>query len=148
MWDLDKKGWVWKNWCLQTGILDSPWTPRISNQSILKEINPEHSLEGLMLKLKLLYFGHLMWRTDSLEKTLMLGKTGGRKRRGWQRAKMIGCNHWFNGREFEKAPGDGEGQGSWHAAIHWVAKSPTQLGDWTETTPTACISYQPLALYR
>ena len=73
-------------WCWRT-LLRVPWTARRSNQSILKEISPEYSLEGLMLKLKLQYFGHLMWRTDSLEKTLMLAKTDGRTRRGWQRRR-------------------------------------------------------------
>ena len=87
-----------------------PWTSRISNQSILKEISPEHSLEGLMLKLKLQSFGHLMQRTDSLEKTLMLGKTEGRRRRGQQR--MVGWYHQLRGHEFEQAPGVGNGQGS------------------------------------
>ena len=87
MWGLDsKKGWGPKNWYLWTVVLEKtlehPWTARRANQSILREINPEYSLEGLMLKPKLQYFGHLMWRTDSSEKTLMLGKTEGRKRRG------------------------------------------------------------------
>ena len=75
-------------WCWRR-LLRVPWTERRSNQSILKEISPEYSLEGLMLKLKLQYFGHLMWRTDSLEKTLMLGKIAGRKRRGWQRMRWL-----------------------------------------------------------
>ena len=88
-----------------------PWTARRSNQSILKEISPEYSLEGLMLKLKLQYFGHLMGRTDSLEKILMLGKVEGRRKRGQQRMR------WFNGitdsmDEFEQALGVGDGQGS------------------------------------
>ena len=91
MWELDsKKCWVPKNWCFWTMVLEktllSPWTVRRSNQSILKEISPEYSLEGLMLKLKLQYFGHLTRGTDSLEKTLMLGRTEGRRRRdnrGW-----------------------------------------------------------------
>ena len=86
-----------------------PWTARRSNQSILKDINPEYSLEGLMLKLKLQYFGHLMQRADSLEKTLILGKIEGR-RRGWQKG-MVGWHHQLNGHEFEQAPGGGEGQG-------------------------------------
>ena len=90
MWELDyKESWVPKNWRFGAVVLEKPlrvpWTARRSNQSILKEISPEHSLEGLMLKLTLQYFGHLMWRIDSLEKTLMLGKTEGRRRRdrGW-----------------------------------------------------------------
>ena len=98
MWQLDHaEGWVSKNWCFRMVVLEKnafwrcwrrllrvPWTARRSNQSILKEINPKYSLEGLMLKLKLQYFGHLMWRADSLEKNLMLGKIDGRRRRGWQ----------------------------------------------------------------
>ena len=88
-----------------------PWTTKRSNQSILKEINPEYSLEGLMLKLKLQYFGYLMHRTDSLEKTLMLGKIEGRKR-GTTEDEMVGWHHRLNGHEFEQAMGDGEGQGS------------------------------------
>ena len=90
IWELDhKEGWTPKNWCFWTVVLEktleSPLTARRLNQSILKEINPEYSLEGLMLKLKLQYFGHMMQRADSLEKTLMLGKTEGRRRRGWQK---------------------------------------------------------------
>ena len=108
-----KEGWMPKNWCFSTVVLEktleSPWTARKSNQSILKEISPEYSLEGLMLKLKLQYFGHLMGRTDSFEKTLMLGKIEGRRRRGWQ-DEMIGWHHQLDGHEFERAPGDGEGK--------------------------------------
>ena len=94
MWDLDyKESWVPKNWCFWTvmleKILESPWTARGSNQSILKEISPGCSLGGLMLKLKLQYFGHLMRRADSLEKTLMLGKIEGRRRRGLQRIRWL-----------------------------------------------------------
>ena len=95
-----------------------PWTARRSNQSILKEINPEYSLEGLMLKLKLQYFGHLMRRTDSLEKTLMLGKIEGRKRRGQQRMR------WLDGitDEFEQAPRVGDGQGGLGCCSPWGHK--------------------------
>ena len=95
MWELDyKESWVPKNWCFWTVVLEKtllrvPWTARRSNQSILKEINPDYSLEGLMLKLKLQYFGHLMWRTVSLEKTLMLGKIEGRRGRGQQRLRWL-----------------------------------------------------------
>ena len=87
MWQLDyKESWAPKNWCFWTVVLEMiPWTARGSNQSIPKEISPEYSLDRLMLKLKLQYFGHLIWRADSLEKTWMLGKTEGRRRRGWQR---------------------------------------------------------------
>ena len=104
-------------WC-QKRLLRVPWTERWSNQSILKEINPEYSLEGLILKLKLQYFGHLMQRADSLEKTLMLGKSEGRTRMGQQemrwatRDEMVGWHHWLNGHEFEQTLEDSEGQRS------------------------------------
>ena len=86
-------------WCWRR-LLRVPWTARRSNQSILKEISPECSLEGLLLKLKLQYFGHLMWRADSFEETLMLGKLEGGRRRGWQ-DEMVGWHHQLNGHEFE-----------------------------------------------
>ena len=94
MWELNpKEGWVPKNWCFRTVVLEKTfevyWTARRLNQSILKEINPEYPLEGLMLKLKLHYFGHLMWRVNSLEKTLMLGKIEGRRRSGRQRMRQL-----------------------------------------------------------
>ena len=108
------KLWCWKR---LSGV---PWTARRSNQSILKEINPEYSLEGLMLKLKLQYFGHLMQTVDSLENTLMLGKTKGKRRRGQQRM-MVGWHHWLNGHKFEQALEDSEGQ------------IQTQLTDWITT---------------
>ena len=98
--------WCWKR------LLRVLCTARRSNQSILKEISPEYSLEGLMLKLKLQYFGHLMQRTDSLEKTLVLGRIEGRRRRGQQRIEMVGWHHQLDGHEFEQAPGVGDGQGS------------------------------------
>ena len=104
-----------------------PSTARRSNQSILKEISPEYSLEGRMLKLKLQYFGHLLKRTDSLEKTLMLGKIEGGRRRGWQR-EMVGWHHRFNGHDFEQAPGVGDRK-AWHAAVHGVTKRQTRLSD-------------------
>ena len=91
--------------------LESPLAATRSNQSILREISPEYSSEGLMMKLKLQYFGHLMKRADSLEKTLMLGKIEGRKRRG-QEDEMVGWHHRLNGHEFEQTLGDGEGQES------------------------------------
>ena len=98
------------------------WTTRRSNQSILKEINPEYSL---MVKLKLQYFGHLMRRADSLEKTLMLGKTEVQEEKGATEDEMVGWHPQFNGREFEQTPGDSEDREVWRAAVHGVPKSRT-----------------------
>ena len=121
--------WRWRR------LLRVPWTARRSNQSILKEISPEYSLEGLMLKLKLQYFGHLMRRVDSLEKSLMLGRIGGRGRRGRQRIR------WLHGitdsmdmslSKLQKS----EGQGSLVSCCPWVSKSWTQVNNWTTTTAT------------
>ena len=108
--------WCWRR-CLRV-----PWTARKSNQSILKEIISEYSLEGLMLKLKLQYFGHLMWRADSLEKTLMLGKTEGRQDKGVTENEMVGWHHRLIGHESEQTPGDSERQGNLACRSPWGCK--------------------------
>ena len=118
-------------WCWRR-LLRVPWTARISNQSILKEISPEYSLEGLMLKLKLQYFGHLMQRADLLEKTLMLGRIGGRKRRGWPRMRWLDDITDSMDMSFSQVQELVMDMEAWRATVHRVAKTWTQLSDWTE----------------
>ena len=105
--------WYWRR------LLRVPWTARRSNQSILKDFSSACSLEGLMLKLKVQYFGHLMRRADSFEKTLMLGKDWGQKEKGTAEDKMVGSHHWLNGHEFGWTPGTGDGQGGLVCCGSW-----------------------------
>ena len=138
MWELDcEESWVPNNWCFWTVVLEKtlrvPWTARRSNQPILKEISPGRSLEGLMLKLKLQYFGHLMQRVDSLEKT-PAGRDWGQKEKGMTEDEMTGWHHWLDGREFEWTPGVGDGQGGLACCNSWGHKESdmTEGLNWTE----------------
>ena len=130
-----KEGWLLNNWCFWIVVLEKtlkvPWAAKRSNQSILKKINPEYSLQGLMLKLKFQHFGHLIRTADSLGKTLMLGKTEGRWRRGQQRMRWLDSIINSMDMDLSKLQETVEDRGTWCAAVHGVTKNQTWFRDWT-----------------
>ena len=134
--------------CCWRRLLRVPWTVRRSNQSILKELNLEYSLEGQMLKLKLQYFGHLMWKADSVEKTLMLGKIEGKRGRGRQRMRCW-WHHQLNEHEFEQIQGDSEGQGSLVCCSPWGCKE-SDMTDWlnNNVSPMTILCIEPFIFQR
>ena len=139
MWELDyKESWMrridaFEVWCWRR-LLRVPWTARRSNQSILKEISPEYSFKGLMLKLKLQYFGHLLVKNWLIGKDSDAGKDWRQEEKGVTEDEKVGWHHWLDRHVLEQAPGVGDGQGSLVGTAHRVAKSQTWLGDWTELT--------------
>ena len=137
IWELDyKESWAPRNWCFWTVVLEKT----LESPLDCKDIQPVHPkgnqfwilTEGLMLKLKLQYFCHLMWRTDSLEKNPDAGKDWRQEEKGTTEDEMVGWHHWLNGLEFHQASGVDDGQGAWCATVHGVAKSWTWLSNWTE----------------